>query len=76
MNMPKPKNRKSLTQHMENATVAAEDKVHVRVSMANAARDLEEKDIPVSFNGTHARIFSTWLVSWIFAAILQSLVFL
>ena len=47
---PKPVNRKSVAQHIENATVAAEDEVHV--SMANAARDLEEKDIMASFNGS------------------------
>ena len=50
MNMPKPVNRESVAQHIENATVAAEDEVHV--SLANAARDLAEKDIMVSSNGS------------------------
>ena len=61
--MPKPVNRKSVAQHNENATVAAEDEVHVHVhvSMANAARDLEEKDIPVSFNGSKTSLLLTFL---------------
>ena len=50
LNMPKPVNRKSVAQHILNDTRAAEDEVGV--STANVARDLEEKDITVSFDGS------------------------
>ena len=49
MNMPKPPSKKCVSQHVENAMHAAE--AEARTSLAEAASEVEEREITVSFDG-------------------------